>query len=85
MGDRDKTGGFSPRTTKSNQIIFIGLRSRKDYYKQPGGVAGVYGKGHLDVIFLRGLMCADGMSCERRWVRWVLRGTGTARGHPGVS
>ncbi len=35
-----------------NQIIFIGLRSSKDYYKRPGGVAGVYGKGHLGVSFL---------------------------------
>ncbi len=35
----------------SNQIIFFGLRSIKDYYKRPGGVAGVYGKGHLGVSF----------------------------------
>ncbi len=28
---------------KSNQIILIGLRSSKDYYKRPGGVAGVHG------------------------------------------
>ncbi len=26
---------------------------------------------------LRGSLCAEGMGCERRWVRWVLRGTGT--------
>ncbi len=25
---------------KSNQIIFIGLRSSKDYYKRPGGGMG---------------------------------------------
>ncbi len=48
-------------------------------------MAGVYGKGHLSVDFLRGSMCAEGMGCERRWVRWVLRGTGTVSGHPGVS
>ncbi len=48
-------------------------------------VAGVFGKGHLGVIFLRGSMCAEGMGCEKRLVRWVLRGTGTASGHPGVS
>ncbi len=42
---------------------------------------GVYVKGHLGVSFLRGSMGAEGMGCERRWVRW---GTGTASGHPGV-
>ncbi len=26
-----------------NQIIFIGLRSIREYYTRPGGVAGVYG------------------------------------------
>ncbi len=35
----------------SNQIIFIGLRSSKDYYKRPGGVVVVYEKGHLGMIF----------------------------------
>ncbi len=69
----------------SNQIIFIGLRSSKDYYKRPGGVAGVHGKGHLGVSFFSGSMCAEGMGCESRLVGWVLRGTGTASGHPGVS
>ncbi len=29
-------------------------------------------------------MCAEGMGCGRRWVRWVLRGTGTASGHPRI-
>ncbi len=33
--------------------------------------------------FLRGSVCVDGVDCERRWVRWALRLTGTARGHPG--
>ncbi len=37
----------------------------------------------LGCEFLRGSMCAEGMGCGRRWVRWVLRGTGTASGHPG--
>ncbi len=46
---------------------------------------GVYGKGHLGVSFLRGSMCAEVMGCERRWVRCVLRGTGTASRHPEVS
>ncbi len=46
---------------------------------------GVYGKGHLGGSFSRGSMCTEGMGCERRWVRWVLRGTETASGHPGVS
>ncbi len=70
---------------KLNQIIFIGIRSSEDYYEQPGGVVGVYGKGHLSVSFLRGLMCVEGIGCERRWVRSVLLGTGPASGHPGVS
>ncbi len=30
----------------------------------------------MGVIFLREPMCAEGMGCGRRWVRWVLRGTG---------
>ncbi len=30
----------------------------------------------IGVRFLRGSMCAEGMGCERRWVRWALRGTG---------
>ncbi len=67
------------------QIVFIGLRSSKYYYKRLGGVAGVYGKGHLGVNFLRGSMCAEGMGSARRWVTRVLWGTGTVSGHPGVS
>ncbi len=70
---------------KSNRIILIGLRSSKDHYKRPGGVVRVYGKGHLGVSLLRGSMCAEEVGCERRWVRWVFWGTGTASGHPGVS
>ncbi len=69
---------------KSNQIIFIGIRSSEDYYEQPDGVVRVYGKGHLGGRFLRGSMCAEGISCERRWDRWVLWGTGTASGYPGL-
>ncbi len=34
---------------------------------------------------LRGSMFAEGMGCVRWWARWLLRGTGTASGHPGVS
>ncbi len=67
----------------SNQIIFIGLRSSKDYYKRPGGGVGIW-EGSLGCEFLRGWMCAEGMGCGRRWITWVLRGTGTASGHPGV-
>ncbi len=37
----------------SNQIIFIGLRSSKDYYKRPGGVVGVYWKGYVGRSVLR--------------------------------
>ncbi len=47
-------------------------------------MARVYEKGHLGVRFLRGSMCGEGMGCARRWVRWVLRGTGTASGHPKI-
>ncbi len=54
----------------SNQIIFISLRSSKGYYRRPGGVVRVYGKGHLGVSFLHGSICAEGMGCERRRVRW---------------
>ncbi len=54
---------------QSNQIIFIGLRRIKDYYKRPRGVEGVYGEGQLGVSFLRGSLCAEGMGCERRGVR----------------
>ncbi len=73
------------RQRKSNQIIFIGLPSSKYYYKRPGGVLGVYGMGHLGVNFLHGSMCAEGMGCGRRWVRWVLWGKGTTNRHPVVS
>ncbi len=45
---------------------------------------GVCGRGHLGVSFLRRSMCAKGMGCERRWVRWVLRGTETVSGHPRI-
>ncbi len=67
----------------SNQIIFIGLRNSKNYYKRPGGDVGIW-EGSLGFEFMLGWMCAEGMGCGRRWVRWVLRGTGTASGHPGV-
>ncbi len=30
-------------------------------------------------------MCAERMGCGKRWVIWILRGTGTASGRPGVS
>ncbi len=63
----------------SNQIIFIGLRSSKDYYKRLGGGVGIW-EGSSGCEFLRGWMSAEGMGCGR----WVLRGTGTASGHPGV-
>ncbi len=66
----------------SNQIILLVYEAVKSAINDQ---VGVYGKGHLGVRFLRGSMCAEGMGCERRWVRWVLRGTGTASGHPGVS
>ncbi len=69
----------------SIQIIFICLGSSEDYYKRPDGVVGVCGKGHLAVSYLRGSMCADGMNCGRRWVRWVLRGTDAGSGHSEVS
>ncbi len=69
---------------RSNQIIFIGLRSSKDYYKRPVGGGGIW-EGSLVCEFLRGSTCAEGMGCERKWVKWVLRGTGTTGRHPGVS
>ncbi len=48
----------------SNQIMCINLRSGKGYYKRPGGVAGIYGKGHLVVSFFMG-------RCVLR--EWVVR------------
>ncbi len=68
---------------ETNQIIFLGLRIGKDYYKRPGAGVGIW-EGSLGCEFLRGSMCAEGMGCGRRWVRCVLRGTGIASGHPGV-
>ncbi len=47
---------------------FIGLVSSKNYYKRPGRVVGVCGKGNLDVSFLRGAMCAERMGCGWSWV-----------------
>ncbi len=54
------------RSVVQYQIIFIGLRSRKDFYKRPG-VVWVYGKGHWGVSF-----------CVGRWVprEWVVGGGG---------
>ncbi len=66
---------------KSNH--FMGLRCSKGYYKRPRG-GGCIWEGSLECDILRGSMCAEGMGCGRRWVRWVLRGTGTASGHSGV-
>ncbi len=73
------------RFSKSNPISFIDLVSSRDYYTRPSGVVGVCEKSHLGMGFLRGSMCAEGLGCEWRWVRWELRGTGTASGHPRVS
>ncbi len=67
-----------PVNVISNHIIFIGLRGSKR-------VVGLCGKGNLGESILRGSTCTKGMGCERRWVRWVLRGTGTVSGYPGVS
>ncbi len=49
---------------KSNQIIFIGLRSSKDYYKRPRVCLGIW-EGSLGCAFLRGWMCAEGMGCGK--------------------
>ncbi len=50
---------------RSNQIIFIGLRSSKDHYKLPGGGVGIW-EVSLGCEFLRGSMGAEGMGCGRR-------------------
>ncbi len=39
-GDRNNTGAAGK--IKSNQIIFIGLRSSKNYYKRPGSGVGIW-------------------------------------------
>ncbi len=76
---------YLPFWTVSFKLSCIGLRSSKGYYKWPSGVGGgVCGKGHLGE-FLRGSMCGERMSCWKRWVIWVLWGTGTASGWPEVS
>ncbi len=64
---------------KSNH--FIGLRRSKDYYQVEWW--GYMGRV-IWVSFFRGSMCAERNICVRNWVRWVLQGTGTASGHPGV-
>ncbi len=38
---------------KSNQIIFIGLRSSKNYYKRPGGGVGIWSIVAIDRIVKR--------------------------------
>ncbi len=58
---------FQDTVIKSNQIIFIGLRSSQDYCKRPVGDVGIW-EGSLVCEFLRGSMCAEGMGCGRRWV-----------------
>ncbi len=50
----------------SNQIIFIGLRSSKNYFKRPGGGVGIW-EGSLGCEFLLRWMCAEGMGCGGRW------------------
>ncbi len=50
----------------------------------PLGWPGEYGKVHLGVSFLRGSIGAEEMGCDRRWLRCVLRGIGTASVHLGV-
>ncbi len=37
------------------------------------------------VFFLSGSLCTDIKGCGRKWVIWVLKGTGTAIWRPGVS
>ncbi len=67
---------------KSILLVYEAIRTT---VKRPNGVVGVCGTGHLGVIFLRGSMCAEGMSWGVGWVIWGLRGLGTASGRPGVS
>ncbi len=57
-----------PRHFISNKITFIGLRISKNYYKRPGGVVGVYGKGHLGVSYVYVGRCV--------LREWVVRGGG---------
>ncbi len=84
--ERPTASAFHPvsEMQKSNQIIFIGLWSSKNCLKRPGGGVCIC-EGSLGCAFLRGSRCAEGMGFGRRWVRWVLRGTETASGHPGVT
>ncbi len=59
---------FEGLAPKSNQIVFIGLRSSNDYNKRPGGGVRIW-EGSFGCELLRGSMCAEGMCCGRRWVR----------------
>ncbi len=68
-----------------NQIILTGLRSSKDYYKRPVELVGVYEKGKLGFFFLGGWWVGGVWGVGGGGFWWVLRGTGTASGHPGVS
>ncbi len=43
-----------------------------------------YVKRVIWVTFLSVSICTERMGCGRRWVRWVLRGTGAASGRRGV-
>ncbi len=60
------TATYLPLQINLNQIIFIGLRSSKDYYKSQG-VVWVYGNGHKGVNFCVG-------RCVLR--EWVVEGGG---------
>ncbi len=58
---------FRLTTTLLETITTFVYEAVKRYYKRPGGVVGVYGKGHLGVRFYVG-------RCLLR--EWVVRGGG---------
>ncbi len=63
-----------------NQISFIGLVSRKDYYKRPSKV--IYKKRSCRCEFLSEVKCAEEMCCGRGGLIWVQLGTRTTSLRP---
>ncbi len=66
---------YQPVQIKSFSLVYEAVKTTTS--DEVGWWVGC-GKGHLSVSYLRGSLCAEGMGSGMRWVRLVLRGTGTA-------
>ncbi len=71
-----KTWGHMKRYVRLQKRQEISILRTVFGRRQLGGVVRVFGKGHLGVSFLHGSICAEGMGCERRRVRWDFRKQG---------